>query len=390
MATIIPSNSQPVSFPQNPAPPMGPDEAKFAPTYGVTGPGDGVEARTQQLSLLVEVNAALAGALDVESVLGAILSRLADRERLSHARIYRLDEPAGELQQVACGGRNGGSGRVVSLQEPTLLAWAIRQREAVYVPRVEKDPRCQGFGAEEQCVYAVPLQTSTSVLGVLDVAADQPDSIRSVLISSNVVPVKERCNDINNLFKFFADNGLTINYNKCSYLYLGYKAIDKDQVVNMYSQFSQILSTKTVKDLGFIINDNITWNENFKSVQLKILKAFFYCRRNFYHASPVTKKLIYNTLILPIYKYTAIIINYNRTNTKTAERIQHRIINWISGYIDIQNYKAQLMSLEMLPLCLNCEIDKLCLINKIINNNIKIKDSSFLTKNTSKVILLGM
>src|SRR5208337_5645465 len=99
MATIIPSNSQPVSFPQNPAPPMGPDEAKFARTYGVTGPDDGVEARTQQLSLLVEVNAALAGALDVESVLGAILSRLADRERLSHARIYRLDEPAGELQQ---------------------------------------------------------------------------------------------------------------------------------------------------------------------------------------------------------------------------------------------------------------------------------------------------
>ena len=82
------------------------------PLYGVAGPGDGVEARTHQLSLLVEVNAALAGALDVESVLGAILSRLADRERLSHARIYRLDEPAGELQRVACGGRNGvGSAR---------------------------------------------------------------------------------------------------------------------------------------------------------------------------------------------------------------------------------------------------------------------------------------
>jgi PAS domain S-box-containing protein len=159
---------------------MGPQEATYAPTYGVAGPGDGVEARTHQLSLLVEVNAALAGALDVESVLGAILSRLADRERLSHARIYRLDEPTGELQQVACGGSSGGSRRVVSLQEPTLLAWAIRQREAVYVPRVDKDPRCQGFGAEEECVYAVPLQTSTRVLGVLDVATVQPDGIRSV------------------------------------------------------------------------------------------------------------------------------------------------------------------------------------------------------------------
>ena len=150
------------------------------PHYGAAGPGDGLEARTHQLSLLVEVNAALAGALDVESVLGAILSRLADRERLSHARIYRLDEPAGELQRVACGGRNGVARRVVSLQEPTLLAWAIRQREAVYVPRVDRDPRCQEFGAEEQCAYAVPLQTSTRVLGVLDVAADQPDGIRSV------------------------------------------------------------------------------------------------------------------------------------------------------------------------------------------------------------------
>ena len=179
MAKIIASDSKPAGFSQNPAPPLGPFEASYVPTYGVAGPGDGVEARTHQLSLLVEVNAALAGALDVESVLGTILARLADRERLSHARIYRLDEPAGELQRVACGGRNGGSRRAVSLQEPTLLAWAIRQKEAVYVPRVDKDPRCERLGAEEQCVYAAPLQTRTSVLGVLEVA-HQPDGIRSV------------------------------------------------------------------------------------------------------------------------------------------------------------------------------------------------------------------
>ena len=180
MATIIPSNSQLVSFSQNPASPRGLHEATYAPPHSVAVPGDGAEARIHQLSLLAEVNAALAGALDVESALGTILARLADRERLSHARIYRLDEPAGELQRVAWGGRNGGARHVVSLQEPTLLAWVIRQREAVYVPRVDKDPRCERFGAEEQCVYAVPLQTSKRVLGVLDVAADQPDGIRSV------------------------------------------------------------------------------------------------------------------------------------------------------------------------------------------------------------------
>ena len=180
MATNIPSDSQPVSLSPSPVHPLRSQQETYAPAYGAVGSGDEVEARTHQLSLLVEVNAALAGALDVESVLEGILSRLADRERLSHARIYRLDEPAAELQRVAGGGRNGGSRRVVSLRDPTLLAWAIRQREAVYVPLVERDPRCQEFGAEEQCAYAVPLQTRTSVLGVLDVAADQPDGIRSV------------------------------------------------------------------------------------------------------------------------------------------------------------------------------------------------------------------
>jgi PAS domain S-box-containing protein len=128
----------------------------------------------------VEVNAALAGALDVESVLGAVLARLADRERLSYARIFRLDEPAGELQRVAGGGRNGFARHVIPLQEPTLLAWAVGQRKAVYVPRFEDDPRCQGLGGEGQCAYAVPLQTSTRVLGVLEVGADPPDGIRPV------------------------------------------------------------------------------------------------------------------------------------------------------------------------------------------------------------------
>ena len=155
-------------------------EGAFAPTFGVPGPSDGAEARSSQLSLLVEINAALAGALDAESVFGPILTRLVERERLSHAWIYRLDEPAGELQRVASGGGEGRAQEAVSLKDPTLVSWAIQQREAVYVPQVDKDPRCQGRGSEAGCEYVVPLQTSSSVLGVLDIASDQADGIRAV------------------------------------------------------------------------------------------------------------------------------------------------------------------------------------------------------------------
>jgi PAS domain S-box-containing protein len=180
MATITSGDNPPMPPSHDAVPPLGLGDGAFPPTFGVPGPSDGAGARSSQLSLLVEINAALAGALDAELVLGPILTRLAERERLSHAWIYRLDEPAGELQRVASGGGKGQAQETVSLKDPTLVSWAIQQREAVYVPQVDKDPRCQGPSSEAGCEYAVPLQTSSSVLGVLDIASDQPDGIRAV------------------------------------------------------------------------------------------------------------------------------------------------------------------------------------------------------------------
>jgi len=180
MAIITTRDSQPLRPSHDAAPPSGLGEGAFTPAFGGPGPGNGAEARTSQLSLLVEINAALAGALDAESVLGPILTRLVERERLSHAWIYRLDEAAGELQRVASGGGDGLTQEAVSLEDSTLVSWAIQQREAAYVPQVGKDPRCQGRGSQAGWEYAVPLQTSSSVLGVLDIASDQPDGIRAV------------------------------------------------------------------------------------------------------------------------------------------------------------------------------------------------------------------
>jgi PAS domain S-box-containing protein len=164
------------------SPPAESQEATFAPPCSVGAAGDEVEARTHQLSLLVEVSTALSGAFDVESVLGTILSRLTERQRLCHARIFQLDGVPGELRHVASGGKDEVTRTVASLQANKLLASVVRHREAVYVPQADKDPRCQeeGFGTGERCVYVVPLQTGTRLLGVLEAASDRIDSIRSV------------------------------------------------------------------------------------------------------------------------------------------------------------------------------------------------------------------
>ena len=177
MATIPSSDSQSIHRSPDAALPMGEGNGAFAPPPGAAG--SGIEERTSQLSLLVEINAALAGALDAESVLGPILTRLVERNRLSHAWIYRLDDPAHELQRMAGSGTDGPSREIISFKEPTLVSWSVQQREAVYVPQVEKDPRCQGLNSAARCEYAVPLVTSSSILGVLDVVSDQPDGIRA-------------------------------------------------------------------------------------------------------------------------------------------------------------------------------------------------------------------
>lgn len=168
MAVLNPRDSQFVpSEPPLPFLPLA--EGDIPPAVGVPGAGHGLEARTSQLSLLVEINAELAGALDAEAVLGSILTRLVERQRLAHAWIYRLDVAARELQWVAGDSDSKSATNAVALEEPTLLSWVIQEREPAYVPNTHQDPRCENLDPEVQCAYVVPLQTSASLLGVLEI-----------------------------------------------------------------------------------------------------------------------------------------------------------------------------------------------------------------------------
>ncbi len=171
--STTPTNRPPGGF----LPSQGSGKAGHEPGSSSNLPSRGV-GKDSSLSFLLDVNAALAGALDVESVLEGVLARLADRENLIRARIYRLDEAAGELQPVGCGGRIDGQARTIALREETYQVEAIKTKEAVYIPRAAEDPRCLGFEPEEQCLLAVPLRTTTRVLGVLEAVAADPDSIR--------------------------------------------------------------------------------------------------------------------------------------------------------------------------------------------------------------------
>jgi len=178
MAATIPNHNQAVGFQPHSMPAAGLQEADLASPYGLAPPSEPLEVRAQQLAWLVEVSTMLAAALDIDSALNTILSRLADRERLSSVRIYRSDDETGKLIPVASARGSGDTRHVVSLQESDLLARTVRNREAVYVPQVNKDARCRRADAEVGSVYAVPLRNNAGVWGVLEAVAEREGGIR--------------------------------------------------------------------------------------------------------------------------------------------------------------------------------------------------------------------
>jgi len=141
----------------------------------------GLQAWSSQLRLLIEVNAALAGALDPEEVHGQILSRLRESARLAHACIYRLLPEERVLRCVAESGYITPEAlRTLSLDGGGAVAYAARTAEALYVPDVTKDPRYLCGDPAIRCEYAVPLRIGASMLGVLDIEADRVEGIRAV------------------------------------------------------------------------------------------------------------------------------------------------------------------------------------------------------------------
>jgi hypothetical protein len=163
MAAVIPGDTKRDGFPSSTSLPIPPQGQDPEPAHGGVSPLDHA-GLTNQLSFLVEVNAALAAARDVESVLGSILARLADRERLAFARIYRVDETEDEIDELQVGDSRVRSRGVVSLEDLTLLTWVLQHRQEVYVPRVDLDPRCQDWESKNvRSAYVVPLRSGASV-----------------------------------------------------------------------------------------------------------------------------------------------------------------------------------------------------------------------------------
>jgi two-component system cell cycle sensor histidine kinase/response regulator CckA len=157
----------------------------MVPAEGAAHAEEAVDAalrvRGAQLSLLVEVNAMLAAAIDAEDVLGQILARLAERARLANASIHLLEEGSKQLRCIAHTGlADVAAILTLPLDGPGVVSWVARAGESVYLPEVARDPRYVARDPRTRSQYAVPLRAGAALVGVLAIESAEADGIRAV------------------------------------------------------------------------------------------------------------------------------------------------------------------------------------------------------------------
>ena len=132
-------------------------------------------------------------------------------------------------------------------------------------------------------------------------------------------------------------------------------------------QGNQVLTTKSQKDLGIIISNNLNWNENFGKRCNEGMNALHQLKRNLSQKPHWTTRLnAYTGYVVPILTYASQAWMPNKTNMEQLESIQKKATKWIlSSNIE---YKERLCTLRLLPLSHYMEMHDLLMLIDIIEN----------------------
>jgi GAF domain-containing protein len=136
---------------------------------------------TAELESVAEISRAIATILDVDTLLATVVDLTKQRFDLYHTHIYLMDSVGKQLKLVAGSSDVGHAmvdeGRVINLEQTSLVARAARQKQAVIANNVQTDPDFlpHPLLPDTHAEMAVPLLVGDTVLGVLDLQAERTD-----------------------------------------------------------------------------------------------------------------------------------------------------------------------------------------------------------------------
>ena len=129
-----------------------------------------------------------------------------------------------------------------------------------------------------------------------------------------------------------------------------------------------LLQTAGVKDLGILIQSDLTWKIHLEERMKKANRVFYSPRRNVAFKVNMRIKLgHYKSMILPVLMYGSSCCNLKRGDMRNLKRFQRKVASWITNSKTL-SYIEQLRLLNLLPLPMYYQLNDLLLLSSLQQN----------------------
>lgn len=141
--------------------------------------------------------------------------------------------------------------------------------------------------------------------------------------------------DLNNLYLWCCENELSLNVAKCGYInfYRSYRKFNSSYHINE----EPIQRFSSVKDLGVICDEQLTFVEHYNRVSVKSSKVLGYIIRNCQDLSINSIKTVYKALVVPHIDYASVVWSpFYQSHIITLERVQNRFLRFCAFKLHIR------------------------------------------------------
>ena len=180
--------------------------------------------------------------------------------------------------------------------------------------------------------------------------------------------------NINKILDWVSKWKMELNLSKCKVMHFGNNKIHQNRSYsfNLENKIHFIENTRSERDLGIIVQDNLKWNEH---ISTQVHKANFVLGKlnnAFKNWDLRTFKLLFTTYVRPILEYGATAwCSYRKHEIKQIENVQRRATKLVPT-IRNKNYEERLKLLGMITLAERRERGDLIQFYKFENNFNKI------------------
>ena len=169
---------------------------------------------------------------------------------------------------------------------------------------------------------------------------------------------------------------LHFNPRKCKALSVTHS---KSPIIFDYSMHtSTIERVDCMKDLGVVIDSNLSWNKHIQGTVSKANRVFWLLKRALgFNAPSSVSKQLYESFVRSLLEYCPQVWSgTTKRNVRSLERVQRSATRFIMGYPEL-DYKERLSHLNMLPLSYRREYLDVCFLFKCFNLDYNVDISQF-------------